>query len=206
MTVTVDSWQVPLFEGWGGFRSGDPVGAAERLARELTDNDAAEALVPAAVVGLEGNLADEDHAYIGAGLWVPDPATGAVYGGLLVELLDRRRTGTVALTGPEEYAVHVRRRRRRKGVKVLGREVEQVRVDAGPAVVVTESCAERRRRAEVSTSSVWTVFPGDSVHAVQLEFTTWLPGAVDDLLEVAVDTVSGLRVELAPFDEAGPHA
>lgn len=202
---SITRWGLGLPDAWGGWPTQGSVCPADAVASRLTENARAAERVRHAVLQIHESVAVTGAAHVGAAIWVPDPSSGDVYAGMVATLTDRRRDdGAPGLVGPDEYREMVKERPRREGTKVFHRSVDRTQVSAGAAVVVVETTADRFTGREVVSTARWTVFPGDAVDAVELEFSTLIPAVSEEVVDVAALVATTLRVELGPRVEVRP--
>jgi len=191
MTSSILKYELGALPGWAGWAPGRGTAQADEVAAALGATPQAQARVREAVLVFDARIPPVG-AHLSAALWVPDPATGEVWGFLLVDLMvgDPARPTT-----PEEFLAAVRKPEKQRGLKVLDYSVSAGDKPAGPVVVQVETTAPKRSGL-VLTSITWTVFPPGSHEGIRLEFHTPSPAAADALEQESVDIVNTLSITL----------
>ena len=190
MTQGIVDWSAGVPQGWATWAPGSGPVVADELAARLADGDPARARVREAVLTIDA--LPREGVYLSYGVWAPDRATGEPFGDLVAELL----VGTPGTPlSAAQYLESVRRPPKVKGVKVFHHDASATDVDAGPAVIVTTSSAQRRS-GQVVTAVHWTVFPPDAHEAVRLSFSTPLAAVAEALAAQSIEIVNRVAVTL----------
>jgi hypothetical protein len=188
---TPDTWaSIPVIEG-------DP-GWAQKAAALLCDGEPAQAAQAALAARLERThpeLITDLHLLLG--VWVPDRSVPDLAGVMTVDwvlpdegqLLDRRYYRS--LIDPD----------RRRGHIVFSRQVDEVDVPAGPALLVREVIARRASpwlpwRRTLQENVIYTVFPPGCSDALELTFITFALDRGEDLTADAATMLETLRIVL----------
>ena len=187
----LDTWaSIPVTES-------DP-GWAQDAAALLCDSDAARAALTARLERTHPELITDLHLLLG--VWVPDRSVPEVAGLMTVDwvLPDEGRPLDRCyyrgLIDPD----------RRRGHTVFNRQVNEMEVPAGPALLVREVIARRDSpwlpwRKTLQENVIYTVFPPGCSDALELTFVTF---ALDRGEELAADAATILDTLHVTLEEA----
>lgn len=169
----------------------------KHVATALTDGEWAHRRVAENLRRDHAGIIDEPESHLTAGIWVPEPASGEIAGLMFLDLIIPDAEGNPVTRGVYRALVDPDRR---QGLTVYERNLVELELPAGPALIAHEIIARSggllRWRKVVRENVIYTVFPPGCGDAVQFTCTTELLHLGATMAADAAVAINSLEVEI----------